>query len=70
MNKEEVFMQRKNKFLSIGRGKGFASSTDQPEGLLMKTSIIENIKNKVLENKNYLIVALAIIIITTIIIKL
>ncbi len=70
MNKDEVFMQRKNKFLSIGRAKGFVSSMDQSEGLLMKTSILENIKNKVIENKNYFIVALVIMIIATIIIKL
>ncbi len=70
MNKDEVFMQRKNKFLSIGRTKGFVSSMDQSEGLLMKTSILENIKNKVIENKNYFIVALVIMIIATIIIKL
>ena len=70
MNKDEVFMQRKNKFLSIGRGKGFTTSADQSDGLLMKTSIIENIKNKVLENKNYFLVALVIIIMTMIIIKL
>ena len=70
MNKDEVFMQRKNKFLSIGRAKGFVSSMDQSEGLLMKTSILENIKNRVIENKNYFIVALVIMIIAAIIIKL
>ena len=70
MNKDEVFMQRKNKFLSIGRTKGFVSSMDQSEGLLMKTSILENIKNRVIENKNYFIVALVIMIIAAIIIKL
>mgnify|MGYP001189283382 FL=1 len=70
MNKDEVFMQRKNKFLSIGRTKGFVSSMDQSEGLLMKTSILENIKNKIIENKNYFIAALVIMIIAAIIIKL
>ncbi len=70
MNKDEVFMQRKNKFLSIGRTKGFVSSMDQSEGLLMKTSILENIKNKIIENKSYFIAALIIMIIAAIIIKL
>ena len=43
---------------------------DQSEGLLMKTSILEKIKNKIIENKNYFIVALVIMIIAAIIIKL
>ena len=70
MNREEIFMQRKNKFLSIGRGKGFASYTDKSESLLMKTTIIDNIKNKILQNKNYLIIALAIIAMIIAILKL
>jgi len=61
MNREEIFMQRKNKFLSIGRTKGFASHVDKSEGLLMKTTIIDNIKNKIQQNRNYIIIALVII---------
>ena len=70
MNREEIFMQRKNKFLSIGRAKGFASYTDKSESLLMKTTIIDNIKNKIQQNRNYIIIALAIIAMTIAILKL
>ena len=70
MSGEEIFMQRKNKFLSIGRGKGFASHADKTESLLMKTTIIDNIKNKILENKNYFIIALAIIVMMIVILIL
>jgi len=70
MSGEEIFMQRKNKFLSIGRGKGFASYADKTESLLMKTTIIDNIKNKILENKNYFIIALAIIVMMIVILIL
>ena len=70
MDKEQILLHRKNKFLSIGRGKGFASYTDKSESLLMKTTIIDNIKNKILQNKNYLIIALAIIAMIIAILKL
>ncbi len=55
MNREEIFTQRKDKFLSIGRRKGFRSYSDISKNLSMKTSIIEKIKNKILE-RNFLII--------------
>ena len=61
MSGEEIFMHRKNKFLSIGRNKGFTSHTNISKNLSMKTSIIDKIKNKI-RNKNYLLVAFLIVI--------
>ena len=58
MSREEIAMQRKNKFLKIGRGKGFISN---PE----KISDLKNISNKYSAyfqflkiNKNILIITL------------
>ena len=62
MSKDEILMQRKNKFLSIGRGKGFASYSGISENLSMKTSILDNIKSRILKNRKYLPVLLVIII--------
>ena len=59
MNREEIFTQRKDKFLSIGRRKGFASYSDISKNLSMKNSIIDKIKNKIL-NRNFLIILITI----------
>ncbi len=46
MNKNEIINHRKNKFLSIGRNRGFEIKTD-PEKLSMKKNALENlIKDK------------------------
>jgi len=58
MSRDEIFSQRKNKFLSIGRTKGFTSDTDKSESLLMKTTVIDIIKNKIIQNRNYFLLAL------------
>ena len=69
MSAEEIFAHRKNKFLSIGRNKGFASHANISENLSMKTSIIEKIKNKI-RNNNYLLVVFLIVIFLIIISQL
>ena len=43
--KDEILMQRKNKFLSIGRGGGFISNKDTSDNLSMKTNIIDKFIN-------------------------
>ena len=43
MNREEVFSHRKNKFLFIGRKKGFASKIDSDENLIMKENFLQKI---------------------------
>ena len=70
MNKDEILMQRKNKFLSIGRAKGFTSYSGASENLSMKISMLDNIKTNILKNKKYLLILLAIIFLATVILQL
>ncbi len=46
MNKEEVLNHRKNKFLSIGRSKGFVMESASDDSLHMKQNFADIIKNK------------------------
>jgi len=55
MDKEEVLLQRKNKFLSIGRNQGFTTSSKISDNLSMKINIIDKFINKFIYNKKYLI---------------
>ena len=50
MDKEEILTHRKNKFLSIGRNKGFTTQSDDGNDLSMKASIIENINQNFKKN--------------------
>ncbi len=59
MSRDEIFSQRKNKFLSIGRTKDFASDANKSESLLMKATVIDILKNKIIQNRNYFLLALA-----------
>ena len=43
MDKDEILAHRKNKFLSIGRNKGFSTQSDDRNDLSMKASALENI---------------------------
>ena len=70
MNKDEILMQRKNKFLSIGRAKGFTSHSGASENLSMKISMLDNIKTNILKNKKYLLILLAIIFLAIVILQL
>ena len=56
MNKEEIFLQRKNKFLSIGRGRGFANTKKISSNLSMKTSFANKLISKLLKYKNYILI--------------
>ena len=55
MNKEEILLQRKNKFLSIGRNQGFIPSSEMSDNLLMKTNILNKLINKIFYFKKFLI---------------
>ena len=70
MNGDEILMQRKNKFLSIGRAKGFTSYSGVSENLSMKISMLDNIKTNILKNKKYLLILLAIIFLAIVILQL
>ena len=43
MSGDEIFTHRKNKFLSIGRNKGFASETETAKDLTMKEGLLQKI---------------------------
>ena len=43
MSRDEIFYHRKNKFLSIGRSKGFTSSSEVDKNLTMKESLLQKI---------------------------
>ena len=68
MSGEEIFTHRKNKFLSIGRNKGFTSHINISKNLSMENSLIEKIKNKI-KKKNYLLGIFLIVIFSIIIIS-
>ena len=56
MEKDEILNHRKNKFLSIGRKKGFSSRSDISKDISMKENIIEKLKLKFIkENKIFYI---------------
>ncbi len=65
MNKNEIINHRKNKFLSIGRAKGFAIQKD-PEKLSMEKSLVYKIK----KNQNIIYILSSVILFTVIIILL
>ncbi len=46
MSSDEILTQRKNKFLNIGRGKGFISDDDKLTSLDIKENIFQKISNK------------------------
>ena len=51
MSREEIFYHRKNKFLSIGRSKGFSGAVEVDKNLVMKENFYEKIINKSLKFK-------------------
>ena len=61
MKKEEILTQRKNKFLSIGRSRGFASQNNINQKLSMKETFLNKLINKILLNKNILIIFAAVL---------
>ena len=46
MSRDEIFLHRKNKFLLLGRNKGFSSSLESEENLTMKNTLLDKIKIK------------------------
>jgi acetyl-CoA carboxylase carboxyl transferase subunit alpha len=56
MSKDEVLNHRKNKFLSIGRSKGFISQSVDDDSLHMKQNPVDVLKVKIVKNKNQLII--------------
>jgi acetyl-CoA carboxylase carboxyl transferase subunit alpha len=55
MNREEIFTHRKNKFLSIGRKRGFIKNINAEENLVMKEDLLQKIFTKIIKYKIQLI---------------
>ncbi len=58
LNKEEIVEQRKNKFLQIGRGRGFASKPDVNNRLSLKENYINKLYDRILINKKNILITL------------
>ena len=56
MSRDEIFNNRKNKFLLIGRNKGFTNRYDEKNNLVMKNNFLDILKIKINNFKYYLII--------------
>ena len=61
MSQDEILLHRKNKFLSIGRSKGFVSNTNISDNLVMKMTLIEKVKNYINKYKNNIFFSMIIV---------
>jgi len=61
MNEEEIFSHRKNKFLLIGRNKGFTNKSGTMENLLIKENIIDKFKSKLKSEKKIIYLSILVI---------
>ena len=69
LTRDEVYNKRKEKFLSIGRTKGFTTSSSTKDSLSLQTGLLSDLLNKFKRYKNYfLIVGLILIVIFTILV--
>jgi len=57
MSRDEIFTHRKNRFLSIGRTKGFMQQSSDVDNLSIKPNFINIIKLKIVKNKNLVILS-------------
>ena len=62
MDQDEILQQRKNKFLSIGRTRGFVRNANLAENLSMKNGFFDKIINYLTRQKNYFIISIMIVI--------
>ena len=70
MNGDEVILQRKNKFLQIGRGRGFSTNTENDSNLSLKKNKMTDFVEKITNNKKNLLVGLVLILMLAAIIYL
>ena len=66
MSSEEILTQRKNKFLKIGRNKGFATGEEGLSSLKIKQNYLE----KFLDDKRYIYSLIGILIISAVLLTL
>ena len=65
MSPDEILNHRKNKFLSIGRNDGFIETND-PNSLISKKSAPSKLKERIIKNKNIIIIVVALLFILTV----
>ena len=65
MSPDEILNHRKNKFLSIGRNDGF-KETSNPDSLISKKSAPLKLKERIIKNKNIIIIVFALLFILTV----
>ena len=70
MNGDEIISQRKNKFLQIGRGRGFSTNTENDSNLSLKKNNMTDFVEKIANNKKNLLVGLVLILMLAAIIYL
>ncbi len=63
MNREEIFLSRKNKFLSIGRRKGFTTLDRKDENLSMREDLLQKIFFRS-KNSKYIVLGIVIFLLT------
>ena len=56
LSRDEVYSKRKEKFLSIGRTKGFTPSSSTKDSLSLQTSFFSDLLNKLRRYKNYVLI--------------
>tara|TARA_B100001250_G_scaffold79116_1_gene64985 strand:+ start:1584 stop:2687 length:1104 start_codon:yes stop_codon:yes gene_type:complete len=61
MNEDEIYSHRKNKFLSVGRNKGFTTKSNDSENLLIKENIIDKFISKLKSNKKFIYFSILVI---------
>ncbi len=69
MSKEEILNQRKNKFLAIGRNKGFVSQSSINQSLSMQENYLNKIRNFVINKKKIFFYSIAAIVLLSILYK-
>jgi len=62
MEKDEILNHRKNKFLSIGRSKGFSSKSEVSKNLSMKEDLIEKLKSKLKKENKIIYIVITVLI--------
>jgi acetyl-CoA carboxylase carboxyl transferase subunit alpha len=70
LSREEIFEQRKQKFLEIGKQKSFTTFSINERGLLNKYNFITTIKESILKNKYKLILFFSLLFIIAFLIKI
>ena len=61
MDKEEIINQRKNKFLSIGRSRGFTTFSGLSEDLTMKETFLDKLKSRIKKDSKIIYISFGVL---------